>query len=169
MTGWFLAFLVGVFFAVSVPAGVRAKRNSPFSSAQLFKKRMNMIAPRSRGGRWVVIPEPHSAAHARMLERRARRRRIRMMMLLVATAAGTGGWALFGSGVALSIHVAVDLVALGFGALVYRTERRRAVRLREGRALARHPLATPTTSWAQSAPTLRDNDEPLFFEEPIAL
>ncbi|MBW3594999.1 MAG: hypothetical protein KY391_05420 [Actinobacteria bacterium] len=169
LTGWFLAFLVGASLAVSVPAGLRARRNSPFSSAQLFKKRMSMMAPRSRGGRWVIVPEGHSGVQARQIERRTRRRRSRIMTMLVVAAFTTGCWAAFGSGVAISIHVAVDVIALLYAVLVYRVGRRRSERFREVRTITRHPLAGTTVTWPTAIHNITLDDEPLFVDEPIAL
>ena len=171
LTGWFLAFLVGASLAVAVPAGMRAKRNSPFPSAQLFKKRMNMMAPRSRGGRWVVVPDNHSGVQTRYLARRSRRRRVRIMTLLVVAALATGVWALVGSGAAVSIHLAIDLVAVFYGYLMYESNRRRTEQVRKVRSLDSFPLAAPVGAWpgmSDESFEVRD-DEPLLLDDPIAL
>ena len=157
MTGWFLAFLVGASLTVMIPAGLRARRSSPFPSAQLFKKRLNMMAPRSRSGRWVVIPEGHSAAQARMMARRTRRRRTRIMTMLVIAMLATGVWALLGSGAAVSIHLLVDAIAVFYGTLMYESRRRRKEQRRKVRSIARHPLSAPRAAW------------PDVDKEPIAL
>lgn len=130
-----------------IPAGLRARRNSPFPSAQLFKKRLNMMAPRSRSGRWVVIPENHSAAQARMMARRTRRRRTRIMTVLIVAVIATGIWALSGSSAAVSLHLLVDVAAVCYGSLLYEARRRRKEQLRKVRRLARHPLSVPRAAW----------------------
>ena len=88
---------------------------------------------------------------------------------LVVVAVGTGVWALFGSGVATWIHVAVDVVAVAYGILVFRSGRRRLERLRKVRSLSRHPLADRSASWPSMNNNIRLDDEPLFLDESVAL
>ena len=172
LTVWFLVLLMGASLAISVPAGLRARRNTPLSSAQIYKKRMNMMAPRSRGGRWVIVPEGNSRVQARQLARQRRRRRVRIMTFLVLTAIGTGVWALLGSGAAVSVHLAVDLVTLGYGYLMYESGRRRSERTRKVRNIDRRPLAAPVGAWPgmdDESFTVLDADEPLLQDESVAL
>ena len=128
-----------------------------------------MMAPRSRGGRWVVIPDGGSEAQARMNERYARRRQNRIMLLLVLMAVATGAWALVGEGAAISIHLAIDVVAICYGALLYESRRRRSERRRKVRSLARHPLAAPAAQWPVALDGGVDDQEPLFVDDQIAL
>jgi len=107
------------------------------------------------------------------MARRAKRRRVRTMAALVVAALATGVWALFGSGAAMSLHVAIDLVAVFYGILMYRSTRRRSQRERQMRKLARHPLSASSGLWPAGVPDLGSDlalaDDPLFYEEPVAL
>ena len=131
-----------------------------------------MMAPRSRGGRWVIVPDNHSGVQTRHLARLSRRRRIRVMTLLVIAALGTGLWALVGSGAAVSIHLAIDLVAVGYGYLMYESNRRRSEQTRKVRSIDSYPaLAAPVGAWpgiGEESFEVRD-DEPLLVDDPIAL
>jgi hypothetical protein len=147
LTGWFLAFLVGASLAISIPAGLRARRSSPFPAARLYKKRMSMMAPRSRGGRWVVVPDGDAAVQARLIARRARRRQIRILMVLVVVALATGIWAVFTQGVAVPINLTVDVMAFTYGAVVFEARRRQAEQRRKVRSMARHPLSSSRGGW----------------------
>lgn len=91
------------------------------------------------------------------------------MTALVVAALGTGLWAVFGSGAAVSIHLAIDVVAAFYGVLIYQSSRRRSERLREVRTLSRHPLAGSAPSWPTAGGNITLDDEPLFLDEPIAL
>ena len=107
------------------------------------------MAPRSRGGRWVIVPDGQSAAEARLLARRARRRQTRILFVLVVIAVGTGAWALVSGGVAMAVHVAVDLMALTYGVVVIGARRRRAEQNRKVWSMARHPVSSPRTPWPE--------------------
>ena len=106
-----------------------------------------MMAPRSRSGRWVIIPENHTAAQTRMLARRTRRRRTRIMTALVVAMIATGIWALTGSATAVSLHLVIDMAAVFYGAMLYESRRRRNEQRRKVRNLARHPLSAPRPAW----------------------
>ena len=91
------------------------------------------------------------------------------MTILAIAALASGVVALFGSGIALSVHVALDIVAFAYAVLMYRSGRRRSERLRKVRSLSRHPLAGGTASWPATNGNVTLDDEPLFLDEPIAL
>ena len=110
---------------------------------------MSMIAPRSRGGRWVIVPDSHSAAHARAFARRTRKRQNRILLGLVLVAVATGAWAVVAGGATLPLHVAVDLVTLSYGVVILEVRRRRAERRRKVRSLARHPLSASRHGWSE--------------------
>ena len=88
---------------------------------------------------------------------------------LAVAALASGVWAIFASSVVLSIHLALDVVALAYAVLMYRSGRRRSERLRKVRSISRHPLAGRTASWPAAGATVTLDDEPLFVDEPIAL
>jgi hypothetical protein len=140
---------VGASLAISIPAGIRARRSSPFSSAQTYKRRMSMIAPRSRGGRWVVVPDGHSAALQRVLARRSRRRQTRILFALALMAIGSGAWAVAGGSVAWPVHLFIDFVFVTYAAVVIETRRRQAEQRRKVRSLARHPLSSSPSGWPE--------------------
>ena len=94
------------------------------------------------------------------------------MALLVFTSIATGVWALFGSGAAVSIHLAVDLVTLGYGYLMYESGRRRSERTRKVRNIDRRPLAAPVGAWPgmdDDSFKVLEPDEPLLQDESVAL
>ena len=107
------------------------------------------------------------------MDRRAKRRRSRIMTVLVIAALGTGAWALFGSAAAISINLTIDLVAVAYGVLLYRSSRRRSERIRQVRTISRHPLSESGSVWPAGVPSIGHDisldDEPLFLDEPIAL
>ena len=113
----------------------------------MFKKRMSMMAPRSRGGRWVIVPDGHAAAQARALQREARRRQNRILLALGVFAAVTGAWAVTIGGPSVPVHVAFDVVTFVYAVTVIRARRRQAERRRKVRSMARHPLSTSRSSW----------------------
>lgn len=129
-----------------------------------------MVAPRSRGGRWVVIPDGESITQMRRVEARARRRRVRIMAGLLVAVAVTGLVALMETRL-LPVHLIVDVGALAFGVMLFRSNRRQAERLRKVRTLARQPIPAdrPTAEWPIAIEV--HDDEPLFVDvdEPIAL
>ena len=149
LTLWFLAFLAGASLAICIPAGVRARRNSPYSATQLFKKRMSLVAPRSRGGRWVIVPDNHDLALERMAIRQARRRRRTIAAVLVLAALGTGVWALIEKGIATEIHLVTDAVLVFYIALISETKRRRNERTAKVRPLP--PRREEATAYLETA------------------
>ena len=101
LTTFFLAALAVAWMLVLVPAILRARSQSPFSSTERFRRRMDMIAPRhTRSGRMIVVLDsPHRRAATEFgrarREIRRRRRRARFLKLLVACAvisAGVAAW-----------------------------------------------------------------------------
>ena len=139
LTIWFLAFLAGASLAICIPAGVRARRNSPFSATQLFKKRMSLIAPRGRGGRWIVVPDNHDLAVQRLLARRRKRRQRRILVLLVIATLTTGVWAFVERGIAIEINLAIDAVLVFYVSLMFEKAKRRRERGVKVRPLPARP------------------------------
>ncbi|MGH2807878.1 MAG: hypothetical protein ACRDKT_11460 [Actinomycetota bacterium] len=96
---------------------------------------MSLVAPRSRGGRWVIVPDSHDVALERLGIRRARRRRRTVAAILALIAIATGIWALVEKGVAVEIHLVADAVLVFYFALVSETKRRRSERATKVRRL----------------------------------
>lgn len=107
-----------------------------------------MIAPRSRGGRWVIVPDGYTEAQARAMARHARRRQSRILTVLFAVAIVTGIWAAASGGGALYTHVFVDVVTIAYAGFVIHARRRQAERRRKVRSLARHPVSSRRSSWS---------------------
>ncbi|MGH2694937.1 MAG: hypothetical protein ACRDJJ_09010, partial [Actinomycetota bacterium] len=97
MTAFFLVLLALAWIAVFLPAVLRARQNSPLSTAERFRRRMQLMAPRGRTGRWVVVPEPYDRLAGRSF-RRGQQRRLRIFTTLVAAAGLSGALALFSGG-----------------------------------------------------------------------
>lgn len=94
------------------------------------------------------------------------------MVLLIVGALASGLWAVIGSATAISIHLAIDVVAICYGALIYESVRRRSERRRKVHTLTRHPVtrSSPASPWRQPvAEGPRAVEEPLLFDDPIAL
>ncbi|MDQ3940831.1 MAG: hypothetical protein M3238_05725 [Actinomycetota bacterium] len=94
----------------------------------LFKKRMALIAPRSRGGRWIVVPDNHDLAVQRLIARRTKRRRRRILALLVVAAVGTGVWAFLERGIAIEINLAIDGILVVYLSGMFEAAKRRRER-----------------------------------------
>ena len=108
-----------------------------------------MMAPRSRGGRWVVVPDGYSAAQQRALTRRSRRRQLRILLAIVVMAIASGTWAVLGGTAGWPVHIAVDVIFVTYAVVVIETRRRKAEQRRKVRSLARHPLSTSRAGWPE--------------------
>lgn len=123
MTAWFLAFLAVAWIVVYLPSVWRARQKSPFPAVQGFKKRMRLISPRSRSGRWIVVPE----SQERLVNRaflRAQDRRRKIFAGLVSMAVLTGLWALASGGNVVEFHLIVDALAAFYLALLMDAKRK---------------------------------------------
>lgn len=87
MTYWFLLLLAAAWIAVFLPAVMRARQNAPLSTAERFRRRMELIAPRANAGRWVVMPEDRDRLRGRSFRKGQRLRRRLLVLLLSASAA----------------------------------------------------------------------------------
>ena len=94
------------------------------------------MAPRSRGGRWVIVPDNHDVAMERLAIRRSRRRRRRILLLIVLACIGTGVWAWFERGAAVEIHLVLDGALIFYLALMSEMKKRRVERDAKVRSLA---------------------------------
>jgi hypothetical protein len=146
----FLGLLALAWIAVFLPAAVRARQTAPLSTAERFKRRMSLIAPRGGVGRWIVVPESHDRLAATSFRRGQRtRRRIlsglavaSVLTLIVAVFAGGGTW---------EVHLAVDASLALYVALLLEAKRRREEQVSKLRTLASRRPARPK----------------LTFEEPV--
>lgn len=66
MTIFFLVATALAWLAVMLPAARRARRSTPYLSAETFKRRMNLVAPaRARIARYVPEPAPRPTSSGR--------------------------------------------------------------------------------------------------------
>ncbi len=119
LTYWFLLVLALAWIAVFLPAAMRARQNAPLSTADSFRRRMELIAPRASAGRWVVVPESGDRPAGRSFRKGQRSRRhifaflLGAVLLSVAAAIFFGGalWELslaFGASLALYISLLLE-------------------------------------------------------------
>ncbi len=119
LTYWFLLVLALAWIAVFLPAAMRARQNAPLSTADSFRRRMELIAPRASAGRWVVVPESGDRLAGRSFRKGQRSRRhifaflLGAVLLSVAAAIFFGGalWELslaFGASLALYISLLLE-------------------------------------------------------------
>lgn len=134
MTVWFLGFLAAAWVIVYLPSVWRARQSSPFPAVQRFKRNMRTIAPRSRSGRWVIMPESRERVALQAAER-VQARRKRVLVILGATAVVTGVWAVASGGNAVELHLIVDALAAFYVALILDANRKRAERETKVRTL----------------------------------
>lgn len=142
MTILFLLLLGAAWAMVFLPAVLRARQATPLSSAERFKRRMQLIAPRaSRTGRWVVVPEPYDRI-ARSSFRRGQRRRARILVFLGVSAPLSGMVAVAVGGSMWEVHLLLLTSLCVYVTLLLEAKRRRLERSAKvhslRRARARH-------------------------------
>lgn len=133
MTALFLTALVLAWIALFVPAIVRASKRSPLSTAERFRRRLDLIAPRYAQGRWVVMPDCDDRL-ARKSWRKGQRLRRRIFGFLVAAVVVSGVLVIFYGSAMWSIHIAFDASLGLFVALLLFAKRRREGGARISRA-----------------------------------
>lgn len=134
MTFAFLALLAMAWIAVFLPALLRARQAAPLSTAERFKRRLDLIAPRSGPGRWVIVPEsPRRLAQTSF--RRAQRRRRRLLVFLLGAAGVSGVAALGAEGGLVEVHLAFDVSLAIYCALLLEAKRRREETVTKVRSL----------------------------------
>jgi hypothetical protein len=100
VTGLLLTVLAIAWLTVFLPAALRAREGTPLASAEKFRRRMQLIAPRTPRGRWVLVPESPDRLAASAFRPGQRRRKHILVFLLASTAisllpalvAGRGMW-----------------------------------------------------------------------------
>ena len=87
LTLFFLVLLGLAWVAVFLPAAARARQGTPLSTAERFRRRMQLIAPppASSKGRWIVVPESSDRLAYASYRRGQERRRKIFLGLLSAT------------------------------------------------------------------------------------
>jgi hypothetical protein len=151
LTVLFLGLLVLAWIAVFLPAAMRARRGAPLSTAERFKRRMDLIAPRARAGRWVVVPEPYDRL-ARASFRRGQRRRKRILTFLITAAVASFVAATAAGGAYWTVNLACDLSLALYAVLLREAKRRRVERFSKVRDISRR----------------RAHEEVTFFEPKVA-
>jgi hypothetical protein len=136
LTALFLGVLALAWVAVFLPAALRARQASPLSTAERFKRRMQLIAPAARRarGRWVVVPESYDRL-ARSSFRRGQRRRVQLLLILTTASALSALVALGSGGAAWELHLAFDASLALYVSLLLEAKKRRTERDTKVRAL----------------------------------
>jgi hypothetical protein len=138
----FLAFLAAAWIAVFLPAIMRARQDAPLSSAERFRRRLELIAPRATSqGRWVLMPE-HPDRLARAAFSRGQRRRTRILIFLIGGCLATLGLALAAGGGAWEVQFAFDVSLALYVVLLLEAKRRRAERRQKVRTIG-DPVVDP--------------------------
>jgi len=144
----FLGLLALAWIAVFLPAALRARQSAPLTTAERFKRRMSLIAPRAVGsGRWIVVPESYDRL-TRSSFRRGQQRRKRILVVLAVGAAASGVVALFTGGGMWEVHLAVDASLALYVALLLEAKRRRTEQVTKLRSIeARRGTRTPAVTF----------------------
>ena len=148
MTLVFLGLLALAWIAVFLPAALRARQTAPLSTAERFRRRMSLIAPRAGTGRWIVVPESYDRL-ARGSYRRGQQRRTRILIGLMAAAGVTFVLAVFAGGGMWEVHLATDVSLALYVALLLEAKHRRVDQRAKLRSLeARRPVRKPEITFA---------------------
>jgi hypothetical protein len=136
LTIWFLAFLAVLWMIFFLPAGRRARQQTPFPAAERFKRHLKLIAPQRRmpQGRWMIVPPTEQRSAAAALDRGQRRRR-RILVALVAAVVLTALIAVQLRGKLIEVHLIADAALFFYVALLLEAKRRRLERAAKVRRL----------------------------------
>jgi hypothetical protein len=152
----FLILLAGAWIVVFLPAIRRARQASPLSTAERWRRRMQLLAPRhaaARGrGRWVVVPESRKSL-ARDSFRRGQRTRRRIFELMIGAVIGSFVAAVvWHSDSAWMVQAGCDLSLAAYVVLLVEAKRRRQQRAIAVRRRGRQPLRRrPQVVWVAPA------------------
>jgi hypothetical protein len=135
LTAFFLGLLALAWIAVFLPAVLRARQNSPISTAERFRRLMRVMAPPGHTGRWVVVPDPYESQESRS-HRRVQRRRLRIFMFLIAASGLSGAIALLSGGGMWEVNLAFDASLALYIALLLEVKRQREERERKVRRIS---------------------------------
>ena len=157
MTVAFLIALAGSWIAVFLPAIRRARHATPLSTAERWRRRMELIAPRygatPRRGRWVVVPESKKSL-ARDSWRRGQRTRRRIFELMIGAVIGSLVAALlWPSDNSWMVQAGCDASLALYVALLVEAKRRRHRRVISVRRRRRRPAVhrRPQVVWVAPA------------------
>ena len=170
LTVAFFAALAILWIAILVPAMLRAHANRPLSSAERFRRRMDLLAPPSpRAGRWVcVLDSPDRKARSTMTRAhklaKSRRRRRRVLVFLLLLAGGSAAYAIVSGGVAWEAHAGIDAALALYVGFLIETGRRRIERSAKIRPLGLQRSRAGAARGLRRAPATED----FGFYEPIA-
>lgn len=138
----FLLLLAAAWIGVFWPAVKRAKFDAPLSSAERFRRRLDLIAPRAtEEGRWVLMPE-HPDRLQRAAYRRGQRRRTRILIFLAVACAGTLVPAMASGGGMWELQLACDASLALYVFLLLDAKKRRSERATKVHSIGRS-RATP--------------------------
>jgi type IV secretory pathway protease TraF len=123
MTALFLVVLALAWAAVFFPSALRAWQRTPLSTAERFRRRMQLLAPPAVRGRWVVIPEPPDRL-AEASFRRGRLLRRRIFTFLIWSVVASNLIAILVGGSMWDVSLALDSSLALYVALLLETKRR---------------------------------------------
>lgn len=166
MTYWFLLLLAAAWIAVFLPAVMRARQNAPLSTAERFRRRMELIAPRAHSGRWVVVPEDRERLHGRSFRKGQRLRRRLLIVLLGASAmsllaALVAGGAMWEVALAFAASLAVYVV------LLLEAKRRRTERVEKVRRLEPQEAGDEPETFVAPEPDLPSFEDDMSYDDQI--
>lgn len=155
LTFGFLVFLVAAWIGVFLPATIRARQTSPYSTTERFRRRLDLLSLRSSNGRWVVVPQ--NVEHLRKLAfARAQRRRRRLLTILILSCVTSLVAAFIAGGALWEIHLALDASLGLYVMLLLETKRRRIERKEKVRRLSERLRSRPQPSWYEPAGAARN-------------
>jgi len=157
--------------AILVPAMLRARANGPLSSAERFRRRMDLLAPPSpRAGRWVcVLDSPDrkvrsTAMRAHKLAK-SRRRRRRLLVFLLMCVAVSAAFAVLRGGAAWEAQAGIDAALVLYVGFLLETGRRRIERSAKVTSLQRNRGSLRGTRRSRGTRVVNDFE----FYEPVAV
>lgn len=126
MTLLFFIILTAAWVLIFFPKLLGARRSSPLPAAEIFKKRLELLAPHPapRGGRAIYLPQDPEQARRDALRRAVARKRKVFAVLLAATVA-SGALALLWP-VLWRVHLGAAGLLFAYIAILVGSRRRRA-------------------------------------------
>ena len=141
------------WIAVFLPSVLRARQSAPLTTAERFKRRMALLAPRARTGRWIVVPESYDRL-TRASYQRGQRHRTQILIALLLAALATFLVALSSGGAAWEVHLVTDASLGLYVVLLREAKKRRTERSTKVRAIPKR--------------STREDEEEVRFYEPVS-